>query len=62
MTYAVQSESKARSHQRWLSFVPLGAMKRFDVKTLYKALDAQRRSRGLSWPEVADEIGVNVAT
>ena len=37
-------------------------MKRFDSKALYNALDAQRRSRGMSWREVAAEIGVSVAT
>ena len=37
-------------------------MRRFDSKALYQALDEQRRSRKLSWREVAAEIGVNVST
>lgn len=35
---------------------------RFDAKALYEALDAQRRSRGMSWRQVAAEIGVSVST
>ncbi|MGH2584915.1 MAG: helix-turn-helix domain-containing protein [Dehalococcoidia bacterium] len=35
---------------------------RFDAPSLYGALDAQRRSRGMSWRDVADEIGVSVST
>ena len=30
---------------------------RFDASAIYKALDAQRATRGLTWPEVAREIG-----
>jgi len=30
---------------------------RFDAIAIYKALDAQRTARGLTWPEVAREIG-----
>ena len=37
-------------------------MKRFDPAALYRALDAQRSSRGMSWAEVSREIGVSVAT
>ena len=37
-------------------------MKRFDSKALYAALDARRKSRGISWREVADEMGVSAAT
>jgi len=37
-------------------------MKRFDAQALYRALDEQRRTRGLSWREAADEIGVSVST
>ena len=37
-------------------------MKRFDGKALYAALDTKRKSRGLSWREVADEMGVSAAT
>ncbi len=37
-------------------------MKRFDSRALYEALDAQRKSRDLSWREVAAEMGVSVAT
>jgi transcriptional regulator with XRE-family HTH domain len=35
---------------------------RFNAAALYEALDAQRRSRGLSWSEVAKEVGVSVST
>jgi len=37
-------------------------MRRFDSKALYQALDEQRRSRDLTWDEVATEIGVSKAT
>ncbi len=37
-------------------------MIRFDAKALYHALDAQRRSRGMSWQQLADEIGVSAST
>jgi hypothetical protein len=30
---------------------------RFDAIAIYKAMDAQRATRGLTWPEVAREIG-----
>jgi hypothetical protein len=30
---------------------------RFDAIAIYKAMDAQRATRGLTWPRVADEIG-----
>jgi transcriptional regulator with XRE-family HTH domain len=33
-----------------------------DQEALYLALDAQRRSRGLSWQAVADTIGVSAST
>lgn len=35
---------------------------RFDAAALYEALDAQRRSRGMSWQQVAREIGVSAST
>ena len=35
---------------------------RFDSQALYAALDAQRRSRSMSWRQVALEVGVSVAT
>jgi hypothetical protein len=37
-------------------------LKRFDSKALFDALDAKRRTRHLSWQDVATEIGVSVAT
>ncbi len=37
-------------------------MRRFDSKALYQALDEQRRSRDLTWDQVATEIGVSKAT
>jgi transcriptional regulator with XRE-family HTH domain len=37
-------------------------MRRFDSKALFEALDEKRKSRDLSWPEVAIEIGVSVST
>lgn len=35
---------------------------RFDTAALFDALDAERRSRGLSWRQVAAEIGVSEST
>jgi transcriptional regulator with XRE-family HTH domain len=37
-------------------------MRRFDAAELYRALDAQRAARGLSWTQVAAETGVSVST
>jgi len=37
-------------------------VRRFDSIALYEALDGQRRIRGMSWGEVAVEIGVSAAT
>jgi transcriptional regulator with XRE-family HTH domain len=37
-------------------------MLRFDTRALYAALDAQRIARGLTWAEVAREIGVAAST
>jgi hypothetical protein len=37
-------------------------MIRFDAKTLYAALDAQRTARGMSWADVARETGVAANT
>jgi transcriptional regulator with XRE-family HTH domain len=35
---------------------------RFNAAALYEALDAQRSSRGLTWSQVAKEVGVSVST
>lgn len=35
---------------------------RFNASALYEALDDQRRSRGLSWTQVAAEVGVSAST
>lgn len=35
---------------------------RFNSEALYDALDQQRRSRGMSWTQVAKEIGVSAST
>jgi hypothetical protein len=37
-------------------------MIRFDPPALFKAMDAQREGRGLSWQDVAQEIGVSAST
>ena len=37
-------------------------MRRFDPKALYAALDEERRSRGVTWKEVAAETGVSAST
>jgi transcriptional regulator with XRE-family HTH domain len=37
-------------------------MTRFDAAALYAALDRQREGRGLTWAQVAAEIGVSAAT
>ena len=35
---------------------------RFDAAALYAALDAQRQERGMSWQQVAAELGVAAST
>ena len=35
---------------------------RFDTRALYEALTAQRTARGLSWEQVATELGVSATT
>ncbi len=40
-----------------LPSVPVDQVLRFDSKELHAALDAQRRARGLTWPQAATEIG-----
>ena len=37
-------------------------MLRFDTKALHAALDAQRVARGLSWAQLAADIGVSATT
>ena len=37
-------------------------MKRFDAEALYRALDQQRRDRGMTWADVSREIGVSAST
>ena len=37
-------------------------MKRFDARALYAALDKRRGECGLTWAQVASEVGVNSAT
>ena len=37
-------------------------MNRFDAKALYRALDAQRQARDMTWADVSREIGVSAAT
>lgn len=37
-------------------------MRRFDAVALYRALDAKRTARGLTWAQVAAETGVSVTT
>lgn len=37
-------------------------MRRFDARSLYQALDDQRRSRGMTWTDLSKEIGVSVST
>ena len=37
-------------------------MRRFDPAALFAALDQQRIARGLSWDQLAREIGVSAAT
>lgn len=37
-------------------------MIRFDTAALHRALDAQRRERGLTWADVATQTGVAVTT
>jgi transcriptional regulator with XRE-family HTH domain len=42
--------------------VAMRAFARFDPRALYAALDAERVSRGLSWKEMEEEIGVAAST
>jgi transcriptional regulator with XRE-family HTH domain len=35
---------------------------RFDARALYAALDAQRLARGMTWREVAREVGVSASS
>jgi transcriptional regulator with XRE-family HTH domain len=37
-------------------------MVRFDSRALYAALDARRKTRSMTWGQVAATIGVSVAT
>lgn len=37
-------------------------MNRFDARALYAAMDEQRNARGLTWVQVATQIGVSSAT
>lgn len=37
-------------------------MRRFDTAGLYRALDAQRAARALTWTQVAAETGVSAST
>jgi transcriptional regulator with XRE-family HTH domain len=37
-------------------------MNRFDASALFKALDSKRLERGLSWSQIAAEIGVSAST
>ena len=37
-------------------------MIRFDSQALYQALNARREERGISWKQLADEIGVAETT
>jgi transcriptional regulator with XRE-family HTH domain len=37
-------------------------MDRFDAKALYEALDKRRGARGLTWAQVATEMGVSATT
>ncbi len=37
-------------------------MRRFDSKALYRAIDEQRKDRGMTWSDVSKEIGVSTST
>ena len=37
-------------------------MLRFDAVALFRSLDEQRTKRGMTWKQVADEIGVSQST
>lgn len=38
------------------------AYARLDVEALYSALDAERRARGISWRQLAKEVGISPST
>ena len=50
-------ENFIRGSQHVTYEAPSVAAHRFNTKALYEALDAHRRSRGMSWREVARELG-----
>jgi transcriptional regulator with XRE-family HTH domain len=35
---------------------------RFDARALYAALESQRRARGMTWRQVASDVGVSAST
>ena len=35
---------------------------KFDAQALYEAIDAQRRERGMTWNELANELRVSTST
>jgi transcriptional regulator with XRE-family HTH domain len=37
-------------------------VRRFDARALHAALDSQRRARGMTWQQVAADVGVSAAT
>ena len=40
----------------------MAAVRRFDSRALYRAIDERRQALGLSWAEVARQMGVAAAT
>lgn len=42
--------------------VPVDRVLRFDTRTLYAALDAQRVERHMTWAQVAQEVGLRVSS
>lgn len=37
-------------------------MRRFDAQALHRALEERRKARGMTWSQVAEEVGVSIAT
>jgi transcriptional regulator with XRE-family HTH domain len=37
-------------------------MRRLDTQALHRALEERRKARGMTWSQVAEEVGVSIAT
>ncbi len=51
----------AAGPRRAMAMPPTGPGPIFDSRALYRAIDAQRRARGLTWQQAAGDMGVDLA-